>query len=150
MWWPGGNTLLLFGKSSTYMHGDLVPFKQTYIYVHWKSKRTLTKLMPVHQTCQLTVWNFIRQDCCLVECHSRELLHCCSCNIYACWPSVFTATNTAAIQVCQLVECCCKMDACWIFATQSCMWDGGVLPYLSYMLVWCLTISRACWCDASL
>ena len=46
----------------------------------------------------------------------KELL--CRCNIYACWPSV-TVTNTAAVQTCLLVECCCKM-------------------------VWYLTISRAC------
>ena len=42
----------------------------------------------------------------------RELLCRCSCNIYACWPSV-------TVQTCLLVECCCKMDACWTVATQS-------------------------------
>ena len=53
------------------------------------------------------------------------------------------------------------MDACWTIATQpscrsfvtlSCMSAGVVLLYLSllYLLVWCLTFSRACWCDASL
>ena len=56
-------------------------------------------------------------------------------------------------------RCCCKIDACWTvatqtscrsFVTQSCMSAGVVLLYLSYLLVWCLTISRACWCDASL
>ena len=55
--------------------------------------------------------------------------------------------------------CCCKLDACWTgatqsscrsFVTQSCMSAGVVLLYLPYLLVWCLTISRACWCDASL
>ena len=52
------------------------------------------------------------------------------------------------------------MDACWTvttqsscqsFVTQSCMSAGVVLLYLPYIvLVWRLTISRACWCDASL
>ena len=138
------------GKTSTDMPADLVPFNQTNIQVHWISKRKLTRLIPIHQTCQLTVWNFIWQDCRLVDCYSRELLRCCSCNIYVCWRSVFTATNTAAAQICLLVECCCKMDACWAFATQSCMLAGVVLLYLSCLLVWCLTISHACWCDASL
>ena len=149
----------------------LVPFNQTNIQVHWKSKRKLTRLKPVHHTCQLTVWNFIRQDCCLVEYHSRELLCCCSCNIYACWPSVFTATNTATIQICLLVEWCCKMDASCVFVTQSYMLAGvvtsichtcrygvslsavpaGLLPpYRQCLLVWFLTISHACWYVASL
>ena len=90
----------------------------------------------------------------------RELLCRFSCNIYVCWPSD-TATNTAAVQTCLLVGCCCKMGACWTvatqnlqacrsFATQSCMSAGAVLLYLSYLLVWCLTISRACGCCASL
>ena len=96
------------------------------------------------------ILTFIRLDCCLVECHSRELLRYNSCNIYAFWRSVFTATNTTAVQICLLVECCCKMDACWVFASQSCMLAGVAFLYLPYLLVWCLTISRACWCDASL
>ena len=84
----------------------------------------------------------------------RELLCRCSCNIYVCWPSV-TVTNTAAVQTCLLVECCCKMDACWTVAIQSAclltfcqsiyMSAGGVLLYLLYLLVWFLTISPACW-----
>ena len=75
----------------------------------------------------------------------RGLLCRCSCNIYACWPSVYV-TNTAAVQSCLLVECCCKMDACWTvtaqsacllnFATQYCMSAGVVLLYLLYLLVW--------------
>ena len=89
----------------------------------------------------------------------RELLCCCSCNIYACWPSV-TVTNTAAVQTCLLVECCCKMGTCWTlapqsaclltFVTQYCMSAGAVLLYLLYLLVWCLTLSRVCWYGVSL
>ena len=156
MWWPGGNTWLLFGKTSTDMPADLVPFNQIYTQVHWKSWRKLTRLMPVHQTCQLTVWNFIRQDCCLVECYFRELLRCCSCNIYAWWPSVFTATNTAAVQICLLVECCCKMDACsilhvsWCCASLSAIPVGMVSHYQPCLLVGCLTIGHTFWCGASM
>ena len=105
----------------------------------------------------------------------RELLCRCSCNIYACWPCV-TATNTAVVQTCLLVECCCKMDACWTVATQSsclpifcisillfsichtcwygvslsAMPAGVVTHYRTRLLMRCLTISRACWCGASL
>ena len=49
---------------------------------------------------------------------------------------------------------------CWPFVTQYCMSAGGVLLYLLYcwygvsllavLLVWCLTIPRACWRGASL
>ena len=101
---------------------------------------------------------------------SRELLCRCSCNIYACWPSI-TVTNTAAVRTCLLVECCCKSDACWTVATQSaCLltfchsilhvsWRcaslsaipaGMVSHYQPYLLVWYLTISRACGCGESL
>ena len=36
------------------------------------------------------------------------------------------------------------------FEIQSCISAGIVLLFLSYLLVWCLTISRACWCGVSL
>ena len=90
---------------------------------------------------------------------------------HICRPSVFTVTNTTAVQICLLVEWCCKMDACWVFAIQSCMLAGVVLPSLSaipvgmvshyqpcyagvvphyrpYLLMWCLNISPAVlvWC----
>ena len=89
----------------------------------------------------------------------RELLFRCSCNIYAYWPSVIV-TNTSAVQTCLLVECCCKMDACWTVATQSaCLltfchlilhvcWSCASLSL--YLLIWWLTISRACWYGTSL
>ena len=111
--------------------------------------------MPLHQTCQLTMWIFISQDCYIVNttnkyaCWSsatpcRGLLCCCNWNIYACWPSV-TVTNTAAVQTCLLVECCCKMDACLTVTTQlACLptFCHSILPLV--LLVWCLTIIRAC------
>ena len=99
-----------------------------------------------------------------------EILCHCSCNIYACWPSV-TVTNTAAVQTCQLVEYCCKMEACWPVATQSaclltfCLsilhvcWHcaslsaipaGMVSHFQPCLLVKCLTISRVCWYSVSL
>ena len=101
----------------------------------------------------------------------RELLcRCiCSCNIYACWPSV-PVTNTDAVQTYLLIECCVMMDACWTVATQpACLltfchsilyfcWRcaslsaipaGMVSHYQLCLLVWCLTISHTCWCGAS-
>ena len=83
-----------------------------------------------------------------MEC--REFLCRCSCNIYAYWLSV-TGTNIAAVPTCLLVECCCKMDACWPVATQSaCLttFCHSILQLI--LLVWCFTISRACWCGVSL
>ena len=166
MTWP------LFSETSTDMPEDLVQFNQTCLLVHWKSKRKATWLMPLHLTCQITLWNFISQDCYIVNTTympCRELLCRCSCNIYACWPSV-TVTNTAAVQTCLLVECCCKRDACWTVATQSaCLltfchsilhvsWHcaslsaipaGMVSHYQPCLLVWCLTISLACGCGES-
>ena len=104
--------------------------------------------MPLHQTCQLALWNFISQDRYIVNTKympSWELICRCSCSIYACCPSV-TATNPAAVQTCILVECCCNMDACWTVVTQSACLPAfchSILPLI--LLVWCLTISRACW-----
>ena len=158
------------------MPADLVVFNQTCLLGHWKSKRKATWPMPLHQTCQFTMWNFISQDCYIVNTTytpCRELLYRCSCNIYACWPSV-TVTNTAAVQTCLLVECCCKMDTCWTVTTQSaclltfchsilhvCWWcaslsaiparpAGMVSHYQPCPLVWCLTISHARWRGDSL
>ena len=144
----GGSKRLLFGKTSTDMpwyHS----IRHTSRSIENQRENLLIWCPPIIHA-QIKVWNFIRQDCCLVECYSRELLRCCRCNINSCWSSAFTATNTAAVPICLLVECCCKMDACWVFATQSWMLAGVVLLYLPYLLVLCLTISRACWCDASL
>ena len=68
----------------------------------------------------------------------RELLCRCSCNMYACWPSV-TVTNTATVQTCLLVECCCKIDASWTVASQS-----------ACLLNFCHSILHVCWRCASL
>ena len=156
------------------MPADLVLFNHTCLLVHWKSKTKATWPIPIHQTCQLTLWNFISQGCYIVNTKYMlcwELCRC-SCNIYACPPSD-TATNTTAVQTCLPVECCCIMNACWIMATQSaflptvyhsilplillvwCLTISrvcwyGVLQYRPCILVWCLTISRACWCSVSL
>ena len=72
----------------------------------------------------------------------RELLSCCSCNIYACRPSVFTATNTAAARWMHAGPLPFN-HACRSFATQSSTSASDLLLYLPYMLAWCLTISRA-------
>ena len=53
-----------FGEPSTDMPEDLLPFNQTFLL--GKSKRKATRSMPLHQTCQLKLWNFSRQDYCYV------------------------------------------------------------------------------------
>ena len=144
---------------------DLVVFNQTCLLVHLTDAPPSdmpTNNVKLYQPRPLLV-NTTYMPC-------RDLLYRCSCNIYACWPSV-TVYNTAAVQTCLLVECCCKMDACWTVATQStCLltffhsilhvcWRcaflyaipaGMVSHYQQCLLVWCLIISRACWPDASL
>ena len=103
----------------------------------------------------------------------------CSCNKYACKPSV-TYTNTPAVQTCLLVECCCKIDDCWT-TKSACLpifyhsilhaWcctslsaiptgvitvslsavPAGVVPhYRPCLLMCCLTVGYAFWCGASL
>ena len=76
-----------------------------------------------------------------------ELLCPCSWIIYACCPSV-TVRNTAAVQTCLLIECCCKMDACWTVATQS----ACLLLSLNIacLLVLCFSICYTCWYGVSL
>ena len=81
-----------------------------------------------------------------------------------CLMASVTATNTAAVQTCLMVEYCCNMDACWTLANQSaCLPNfchsilplillcgislsavpaGVVSNYTPCILVWCLTISR--------
>ena len=75
---------------------------------------------------------------------------------YVCWPCMndgWAADQHAHWSV--LLQVGCLLNRCHSiimpsFVTQSCMSAGVVLLYLPYLLVWCLTISRACWCDASL
>ena len=116
MTWPR------FSETSTDMHVEFnVLFNQTCLLVNWKSKRKATWPMPLHQTWQLTMCNFISQNCYIVNTTYMPCRDDCSCKIYSCWTSV-TVTNTAAVQTCLLVECCCKMDACWAVATQFPFW----------------------------
>ena len=93
--------------------------------------------MPLHQTCQLVLWNFNRQDYCYVVnakyMPTGPVRHNCyvaaeQCNKYVFWPSV-TSTNTTAVQTCLLVEWCARwvlagplplnQYACRSFTTQS-------------------------------
>ena len=121
-----------------------------------KEKSYLTDAPPSHMPTNTVK---LYQPRLLHTCPCRELLCCCSCNKNVCWPSV-TVTNTVAVQTCLLVEYCWKMDACWTVSDQSaCLltfchsiphYAGVVLLFLLYLLVWCLTISHACWCCASL
>ena len=94
---------------------------------------------------------------------------------YVFWSSV-TSINTTAVQTCLLVEWCARwvlagplplnQYACQSFTTQpvclpifyhSISMPADLLPlipacllYLPYLRVWCLTISHAWWCGASL
>ena len=135
--------------------------------------------MPVHQTCQLTVWNFILQDCCLVECHSRELLRCCSSTYMPAGQVYFTATTPLLFKYAYWLSAAARWmlagslppnSACWLvlcFSICHTCWNGvslsavpaGVTPhYRPYLLIWCLNISllwclsigHAFWCGASL
>ena len=175
MWWPGGITWMLLSETSTYMPVDLVLFNQTCLMVHWKSKRKATWPISLHQTCQLTLWNFIRQDCYFVNTIWMPAgpvpirVECCYVASSACRPSI-TSTSTAAVQACLLVECCCKMDAGWTVATSlACLpifcrsilhvclrcaslyaiTAGMVSHYQSCLLVWYLTLGDAFRCGAS-
>ena len=109
------------------------------------------------------------QDCYIVNTIYMSLESCyfaAAATLYACWPCAIV-TNTAAVQTCLLVECCCKMDACRTVPTQTaclltschsvlhvcwCCSSLSARPaemvshYQLCLLVWCLTISRACWC----
>ena len=78
-----------------------------------------------------------------------ELLCRCSCNIYACWPSV-TVTNTAVVRTCLLVECCCKLDACWTVATQSACLLTFCHSILHFLLALRFSICYTCWYGVSL
>ena len=83
----------------------------------------------------------MQHTCLLVKCHSM-------------------AMSLQLQQTCLLVECYArcvlaeplllKQYACRSLTTQSFMHAGVVPLYLPYLLVWCLTISRTCWCGASL
>ena len=69
-----------------------------------------------------------------------------------CWSGA-SRTDMHTGRCCYKMDTCCTVatqSSCLSFVTQSCMSAGVVLLYLPYLLVWCLTISRVCWCDASL
>ena len=121
------------------------------------------------QSCQLTLWNPIRHFCCYFAnvtymlagpepLRVESCLICrCSCNKYTCWPSA-TATSTLLFKHAYWLSAAARwtlvgplvlnQHACRYVATQTCMPTGVVLLYMSYLLVWCLTISRACWRSA--
>ena len=135
---------------------EFVLFNQICLLVHWKSKRKATWPMPLHQTCQLTLWNFISQDCYIANATympCRQLLCHCSCNINACWPTpllfkhAYWLSAAARWTLAGLQPL--NQHVCRPFVTQYCISAGVVLLYLLYLLVWCLTISCACWCGAS-
>ena len=96
------------------------------------------------------------QKCVLVMCHIIKHA------LYVCWPCGnygWAAGLVQVEQICTLTYAAARWilcwtvatkSSCWSFVTQSCMSVGVVLLYLPYLLAWCLTISHACLCDASL
>ena len=168
IWWAGGITWPLFSELSTDMPADLVLFNQTCLLVHWKSKRKSTCPMPLHQTCQLTLWTFINetailpvQKTCRVESYfvaaaatymPADLVlltkhRCCSNSAAAIWmlagpwPLNQHACRTFATQFWH--------SYCWFRVSLSAVPAGVVSHYRPCVLVLCLTISCACWCGAS-
>ena len=101
-----------------------------------KEKSYLTDALPSNMptnTVELSAKIATIQHTCPVEsCYCR-----CSYNIYACWPSV-TVTNTAAVQTCLLVECCCKMKACWTVGLLDCGHSISMLADLLSLNIACL------------
>ena len=161
MWWHSGNTWLMFGETSTDLRADSVPFNQIYLLAHWKSKRKAPPPdMPTNT----------------VKPSQALLLLRCQCNIYARWSSATPCRELLNMslqlqQIYLLAKCNCYKHRCcsnkptgWVLlqdgrlldrwysigmATQSCMFTGVVVIYLPYLLMWCLRISRTCWCGAS-
>ena len=121
MTWP------LFSKTSTDMSADLVLFNQTCETLSVK-----TATLSIQHTCLF-----------------RELLWRCSCNIYAFWPNV-TVTNTAAVRTCLLVECCCKLDACWTVAIQPACLQIFFSLNIACLLALSFSICYTCWYGVSL
>ena len=122
-----GHSISMPAAAARYMPAGLVLLSQTpllFKHVYWlrtAARWMLAGLWPLNQ-------------------HA-----CCSCKIHACWPSV-TVTNTATVQICLLVENCCKMDACWTVATQSaCL----LSPNIAWLLVLCFAICYTSWYGVS-
>ena len=127
------------------MPADLVPFNQTCPLVSGplkiKEKSYLTDTPNANSHCEILSGKTdtlpIQHACLLVQCHSTAA----ATYMHACWSSV-TATKTAAVQICLLVECCCKMDACLTIANQS----ACLLIFCdSCQLALCFSICHTCW-----
>ena len=56
--WCDGLVVIHGGEILTDIPADLVPSNQICNLVRWKSKRKATRSIPLHQTCQLKLWNF--------------------------------------------------------------------------------------------
>ena len=150
-------------ETSTNIHVGFVLFNQTCLLVHWKSKRKATLPLPSYQTCQLTIINFISQDCYIVNTTympCRELfatympagLVLLSPTTllfkHAYWLSAAARWMLAGL--CLLLWCLTINRACWRGASLKVMPFDLVPHYQPCLLVWCLTIGNAFWCGASL
>ena len=125
---------------------EFVLFNQVCLLVHWKSKRKATWPMPLHQTCQLTLWNFISQDCYIVNATympCRPLLCHCSCNINACWPTPLLFKHAYWLSA----------AARWMLAglqplNQHACWPLSLI--IAFLLELCFSMCYTCWYGVSL
>ena len=155
VWWPGGNSWLLFIETLTYMPLELVPFNQTCLLVHWKSMKKATRPMPIHQTCQHTMWCFIRQDCYIFNSTYMST-----------GPVPFREENcyaaaAATYHICLLTLCSCHKHRCcsnmpigWVLLQDGFMPDRChsismppdlLLLSLAYLLSLRFSICHTCW-----
>ena len=125
-----------------------------------KEKSYLTDAL--HQPCQLTVWNFISQDCYIVNTtymQCRDLLIAAAAT-YMPAGLVLLSTTPLLFKHAYWLRTAARwmlaglwplnQHACWPLVTQYCMSAGIVLLYLLFLLIWCLSTSPACWYGISL
>ena len=139
---------------------NLEQFNQTCLLAHWKSKRKVIWPMTLHQTCQLELWNLIRQYCCYVV----DATHMPAGPVPLCVESCYVnaaATNMHAgqVQLPHTHRCCTNMPSGWMLLLDGFMLDhchsismlADLLPLNSEcLLVWCFSICHTCWCVDSI
>ena len=124
--------------------------------------------MPLHQTCQLTLWNFIRQDWYIVNTTHMPAglvpLHVESCYVAACWPSATPCRELLYrciynIYVCwPQHRCCSNIPTGWVLLQDGCLLDcchSISMPVdrlslnIACLLVMCCSICYTFWLGVS-
>ena len=119
-----------------------------------KIKEKSYSTMTLHQTCQLELWNFIRQNCCYVVTATYMPADPEQIRVESCYVAA-AATNMPAGQVQLLHTPLLFQHAYWNVAAR---WmHAGPLPLnqllplnSAYPLVLCFSICHTCWCIDSL